>query len=354
MDPEINNILSQTKKSLERQHNPILEFKPKNIAVEILKILYKQPLNREYKYFFWPTASLALSLEVGYSKTHRDDLLDTLITYYKHWVKKGSRLYFLDQIMNGYTLLYLFEINDERWIKESLQKMFNYIETYPRTSTGGLPYRTNNSELTLVDYLGMICPFLSRYGRTFNSEEASNLSTALLGDFLLNGMDDKTGLPYHGFRSGTSEKLGIIGWGRGVGWLLIGMVDTLAFLDRSSEDFCSLLNRFRLLLNSTIKYQDENGYFKWVLNANYGHEDTSATAMIGYSIKRAMDLDLLNTEYAHYAEKSLHALLRSTREGLVFDSSAECKGLGMYPQRYEWNLWGQGFGTAFVLTMLKS
>ena len=87
------------------------------------------------------------------------------------------------------------------------------------------------------------------------------------------------------------------------------MVDTLAFLDRSSEDFHSLLNRFRLLLNSTIEYQDENGYFKWVLNANYSHIDTSATAMIGYSIKRALDLDLLNAEYAHYAEKSLHALL---------------------------------------------
>jgi rhamnogalacturonyl hydrolase YesR len=256
--------------------------------------------------------------------------------------------------MNGYTLLYLFEINDEWWMKESLKKMYNYIETYPRTITGGLPYRTNNPEVTLVDYLGMICPFLSRYGRTFNSEKASNLSTALLEDFLLNGMDDKTGLPYHGFRSGTSEKLGIIGWGRGVGWLLIGMVDTLAFLDRSSEDFYSLLNRFRLLLNSTIKYQDENGYFKWVLNANYSHKDTSATAMIGYSIKRAIDLDLLDTEYAHYAEKSLHALFRSTKNGLVFDSSAECQGLGMYPQRYEWNLWGQGFGTAFTLTMLES
>ena len=159
--------------------------------------------------------------------------------------------------MNGYTLLYLFEIDGEWWIKESLQEMSNYIEKYPRTSTGGLPYRTNNPEVTLVDYLGMICPFLSRYGQTFNSEEASKLSTTLLEDFLSNGMDVKTGLPYHGFRSGTPERLGIIGWGRGVGWLLIGMVDTLAFLDRSSEEFPKLLTQFRLLLNSTIKYQDE-------------------------------------------------------------------------------------------------
>jgi rhamnogalacturonyl hydrolase YesR len=353
MEQEINSMLSQTKKSLEHQYNTRLEFKPKEIAIEILKILNGQPLNREYKYFFWPTASLALSLEVAHSQAQREDLLDILITYYKRWARKGGRLYYLDQIMNGYTLLYLFEIDGEWWIKESLQKMSNYIEKYPRTSTGGLPYRTNNPEVTLVDYLGMICPFLSRYGRTFNSEEASKLSTVLLEDFLSNGMDVKTGLPYHGFRSGTPEKLGIIGWGRGVGWLLIGMVDTLAFLDRSSEEFPKLLNQFRLLLNSTIKYQDEDGYFKWVLNANNGHKDTSATAMIGYSIKRAIDLDLINTEYAHYAEKSLQALLSSTKNGLVFDSSAECQGLGMYPQRYEWNLWGQGFGTAFALTMLK-
>lgn len=353
MEQEVNNMLSQTKKSLEHQYDTGLEFKPKEIAIEILKILHKQPLNRDYKYFFWPTASLALAMEVAHFKTQREDLLDTLVTYYKHWAGKGGHLYFLDQIMNGYALLYLFEIDDEWWTQESLQKMFDYIKTYPRTGTGGLPYRTNNSEVTLVDYLGMICPFLSRYGKIFNSEEASDLSTVLLEDFLLNGMDDKTGLPYHGFRSGTTEKLGIIGWGRGVGWLLIGMVDTLAFLDRSSEEFPKLLNQFRLLLNSTIKYQDETGYFKWALNANNGHKDTSATVMIGYSIKRAMDLDLLDTEYAHYAEKSLQALLRSTKNGLVFDSSAECIGPGMYPQRYEWNLWGQGFGTAFALTMLK-
>jgi len=99
------------KKSLEHQYNTRLEFKPKEIAIEILKILNGQPLNREYKYFFWPTASLALSLEVAHSQAQREDLLDTLITYYKRWARKGGRLYYLDQIMNGYTLLYLFEIS---------------------------------------------------------------------------------------------------------------------------------------------------------------------------------------------------------------------------------------------------
>lgn len=107
------------------------------------------------------------------------------------------------------------------------------------------------------------------------------------------------------------------------------------------------------MINSVVKFQDSEGYFKWMLSAEDGHVDSSATSMIGYSIKRGIDLNLLDFNYSMYAEKSLSAILKSTINGRVFDSSAECKGVSMYPQRYEWNLWGQGFGTAFVLTMQR-
>jgi rhamnogalacturonyl hydrolase YesR len=352
MDQQINNMLFRTKESLEHSLKPRFEFKPKNIAIEFVKAICKQPLNRKYKFFFWPTASLALALELGFSNAHNDDLLDTLMLYYRHWARKGSRIYFLDQIMNGYPLLFLFNNKEDQMIKELLDKMYEYIKNYPRGSTGSLPYRKNNPETVLVDYLGMVCPFLSRYGKTFNCKDSSNLSATLLKDYLLNGMDSKMGLPYHGFRSDIHERIGIIGWGRGVGWLLIGMIDTLAFLDKSNDNFNFLLDNYRILLNSVIKFQDSEGYFKWMLSAEEGHVDSSATSMIGYSIKRGINLHLLDSEYTFYAEKSLHALLNSTKNGLVFDSSAECQGIGVYPQQYEWNLWGQGFGTAFALSML--
>lgn len=352
MDKQINEMLFRTKESLEESFHPRFDFKPKDIAIEFVHAFRNQPSRRKYKFFFWPTASLTLALELGYSHTGNEDLLDTLMLYYRYWAKKDGRIYFLDQIMNGYTLLFLFNKKDGQFIEESLRKMYEFINNYPRRSPGSLPYRINNPETVLVDYLGMVCPFLARYGKTFNCRESSDLSATLLKDYLLNGMDHKTGLPYHGFRSDSDEKLGIIGWGRGVGWLLIGMIDTLAFLDTSNDNFNLLRDNYRLLLNSAIKFQDSEGYFKWMLSAGEGHVDSSATAMIGYSIKRGIDLNLLETDYTVYAEKSLNAILKSTKNGLVFDSSAECQGVSLYPQRYEWNLWGQGFGTAFALTML--
>jgi rhamnogalacturonyl hydrolase YesR len=354
VEQEINNMFYQSRKILEHQSSTKLELKPKSIAINIRNLLYKQPTDQQYRYFFWPSASLTLALEVGYFKTKNKALLDTLVMYYKRWERKGSRLYFLDQIMNGYVLLSLFEIHKDPWIKELLKKMYEYFKSYPRTGTGSMPYRIDNPEVVLIDYLGMICPFLSRYGSIFSYNEASHNSAFLLENFLLNGMNDKMGLPYHGFRSDTHEKLGIIGWGRGVGWLLIGIVDTLAFLDRTTDEFHSLYNHFCKLINSILEFQDDNGYFKWMLNADEGHVDTSATAMIGYSIKRGIDLDLLDIKYAPFAERSLLALLTSTKNGLVFDSLAECQGLSMHPQRYEWNLWGQGFGTAFAGIMIDS
>jgi hypothetical protein len=75
--------------------------------------------------------------------------------------------------------------------------------------------------------------------------------------------------------------------------------------------------------------------------------------MIGYSIKRAIDLDLIESKYIVYADRSLHALLQSTNSGRVFDSLADCDGIGMFPQRYGSNVWGQGFGTTFASTMME-
>jgi len=353
MDIEIKKMLYITNKSLNQSINPKYDLSMKNITREIVNLFLKKSTIRKFRSFFWPTASLALALELGYNMTQNKEYLDSLMQYYDHWVKNGSILYYLDQIMNGYSLIFLYNNHRELVIKKSIINMYEFIKSYPKTSTGGLPYRKNEQEIVLVDYLGMVCPFLSRYAKNFNCEESINLSVALLKDYLLNGMDIETGLPYHGFRCDTHEKLGIIGWGRGVGWLLIGMVETLACLDKTSEAFNSLHHDFISLLKSVIKFQDNEGFFKWVLNAKEGHIDTSATAMIGYSIKRAIDLNLLDIDYLLYAEKSLSALLKSTKNGQISDSSAECKGIGMYPQHYEWNLWGQGFGTAFALIMSK-
>ena len=353
MDDEINAMLYQTNRLLEQSINIKSNFSLKNIAKEAFTILLKKPDNRKYRSFSWPTACLALALELGYKKTQNNDYLTTLMHYYEHGIKTGDEFDYLDQIMNGYSLIFLYNHTKDIRIKNALINMYEYIKRYPRTPTGSLLYRKNDQDIVYIDYLGMVCPFLSRYGKTFSCEDSITLSVEFLKDYLLNGMDIETGLPYHGFRCTTHEKLGIIGWGRGVGWLLIGMIDTLACLDKSSEACNSLHHDFQLLVKSVIKFQDNEGFYKWELNVKEGHIDTSATAMIGYSIKRGIDLNLLNIEYLLHAEKSLHALLKSTKNGQISDSSAECQGIGMYPQHYEWNLWGQGFGTSFALLMTK-
>jgi unsaturated rhamnogalacturonyl hydrolase len=353
MDPIVLKMLYHSNRALREQHKFANENITKEFLYGILSVIKRQVPRREYRSYFWPSASLAMALEIGYSKTGDEMILDSLVCHHKKWIRGGSNIHFLDQIMNGYTLLYIYGLNDETWINESLHKMFRYVLTYPRTITGALPYRTNNPEVVLVDYLGMICPFLARYGKTFKSETSLDLSSFLLEDFLSNGMDRSSGLPYHGYRCDTGEKLGIIGWGRGVGWLLIGLVDTLAYLDQSSEKFLSLKDKFSTLIDASIVLQNKDGYYNWMLSATEGQIDTSATAMIGYSIKRAIDLGFLDNEYLGHAENAYQALLESTRDGLIYDSSAECHGLGMYPQRYEWNAWGQGFGTAFALIMQR-
>jgi len=349
-----DKMLSQSRKLLERQYPPKMELNIKNFHIKIYRKIRNSYSKYDFYYFSWPTASLALALEIGYAKTEKKELLDTLESYYKYWMKKGSRIYRIEQIMNGYTMIFLSKQRDKDYLNNGIHKMYHYIKEYPKTSTGSMPYRRSNPKKVLVDYLGMVCPFLSRYAVCFDCREALDYAVSFLEDFLRSGIDNRTGLPYHAFRTDTYEKMGIIGWGRSVGWLLRGIVETLEYLNRESDKHIFLRKNFKKILNSSIKFQDEEGYFKWMLPARDGHIDTSATAMIGYSIKRAIDLEILGENFLPYAEKSLQALHNKTENGVVFDSSAECEGVGKYPPRFESNQWGQGFGTAFALSMVSN
>lgn len=43
-------------------------------------------------------------------------------------------------------------------------------------------------------------------------------------------MDEKTGLPYHGYDEKTGMKYGIIGWGRACGWMLLGLSQSILWI----------------------------------------------------------------------------------------------------------------------------
>lgn len=299
---------------------------------------------------FWPTAILAAGLCKQREQTGLTQIDETLSAYYRRWMKKKMPIVFLDDLLAGETLLSMYVSKDmelsydavftREAMKEGLDKLAEFAGSYPIDEAGSFPYRANqNNGYVFVDMIGLVCPFLYRYGELFGKKEYMEMAIRQIANYLAYGMDSGTYLPYHGYDMKDGCKYGIIGWGRAVGWLLRGMAGCV----RTSYGRERLEVPFKTAVDAAISYQRSDGYFSWQLQAVDGPMDTSAMAMILAAVQDGIAFGVLDNEkYTIALENGKKALQRSIRDGNVYDCSGECEGFSVYPQRYGAYPWGIG------------
>lgn len=289
--------------------------------------------------FGWPNAMLANAL-VNVAKQD-NDVREILVTYYKKYAKKKNKLPSIDCALNGYALLDLYEQEKNLEYEQMLNNIYHQISIYPSSADGNFPYNPKQPQDIYADGIGTVVPFLCRYGKTFSCKAAISMGLQQIDNFMKTGLDKKSGLPYHGFDATTKKKLGIIGWGRGVGWIMMGIVDSLPYIE-NQNDYDRLSEYLRVLIDNVVKYQLDTGYFTWQLPAIDGMVDTSATAMIGYGIAKAVELKVIDNSYSTVVQEAREAIKHSIDNNTIIDCSGECIGFGQYPQwnygEYPWAL----------------
>lgn len=286
--------------------------------------------------FFWPQGMLAQFLMEYYQTTKDEQVLNILEAYYQRWIDKGGRLNNVDNIMNGCTLLNLYEITNKMQYKTALAHMGEFLASCLVAKDGSLLYRKNQQDIVYADTIGMTCPFLCRYGILTNDYSLIEKAVLAINNFHENGMDKDSGLPYHGYNAESGEKLGVIGWGRAVGWIAWGMAESIIHLPDNYKSNMSLL--YKKLIDNAIRYQRSDGLFSWQLEALEGPADISATGMIVASIQLMIKYKVLSEEYSVYVDRAIESIRHNAN--LAYQSLAECEGLGCYPQKYGCNPWG--------------
>ena len=321
--------------------------------------------------FFWPHAMLSYALMEAHKATGSAEALQTLEAYADRYLKAGVPVYYADNVMNGEALLYLYQLNEKEEYLRAAEKLAEYVgssrditrqlmdEKYPTVSyDGSLIYRQGNPTHVYVDALGMVCPMLVHIDRMQSGEHYAQMSLRLLQNFMAKGMDEATGLPYHGYDLLSGEKMGIIGWGRAVGWLLMALSGSLQYLNESESESDTqtekvteeLKRQFENLIQIAFSYQKEDGLFAWQLQAVEGPSDTSATAMILYAAKQGMQSGILKEKYREAVKHGEQGLCSQIKNGTVGQSLAECMGFAQYPQVYGAYPWGVAM-TCAVLFM---
>ncbi|MCM1134060.1 MAG: glycoside hydrolase family 88 protein [Clostridium sp.] len=297
--------------------------------------------------FNWPNGLLAKGLADYYAghknSDEAEEILNCLKKYCDNWIQKGCKMYYLDDAFSGIALIELHQyVKDEKY-RQAAEKIAQYLYQHERDGAGSFYYRpAQPSQYVFADGIGLICPFLCKYGKTYGDKQAVSLAVSQIQNFFEFAMDGRTGLPYHGYQYESRIKYGIIGWGRAVGWLMIGMAESLACMEPADAGYEEVKQAYRRLVDKVEAYQLESGFYNWQLGAKEGPIDTSATAMILYAIALSLNTGVLIRIHKSRMMRGREALWNSVKDGKIGNCLAECQGFSQYPQIYGAYPWSLG------------
>jgi len=204
-----------------------------------------------------------------------------------------------------------------------------------------------------VDTLCMVCPTLASYAACVGERAALDDALLQLEIATKHLQDEKTGLFWHMWDEKTgkhSEGL----WGRGNGWVILSLVETLAVLPGPHARADRLRPVLQAQVRGLLACQRPSGMWRTVLDRDDAYEETSATAMIVYGIAKAAQRGLIEGDHTEALRRAWAALERQVDEkGMVQGTSAGTgpRGIEHYLGRPQGEYaWGTG---AFLLAGAK-
>lgn len=333
---------------------------PKISMVQKGKNLLKKCLGRSVyvpNCIGWPNGLCALGL-IEQIKSNSDVALKrrdakNLISYYETWIRKGMKVSRVEDFISGYALMELMELLDELKItySEDFDKavhiMYEYLKGARTDFQGAFVYNPNQKEnYIFADMIGMVCPFLAKYGVKYDDAQAVELCMKQIDLFIANSYDDASKFPYHAYEYHKDiqiDRLGLVAWGRAVGWIMMGLsgarIALMANEDKFSNELIILTEKLTDYGNMLKPYQREDGLFGWHIIDKEGPSDTSATSMILYSLVGIKDKDSIKEVF----DSALYGLLTYVSDdGNVMQGQAECLGIGIHPMKFGSYPWTVG------------
>ena len=86
-------------------------------------------------------------------------------------------------------------------------------------------------------------------------------------------------------------------WGRGNGFAVLGLAETLTYLPQSYPLYADILLMYQKLLNGLLTYQNPSGCYHQVITLPGSYQELTSTSMIGYGVARGIKLGVLDQSY---------------------------------------------------------
>jgi unsaturated rhamnogalacturonyl hydrolase len=233
-----------------------------------------------------------------------------------------SRLGYCGHWSPGSAILYLYQDRQKPEHLKLAHDVVDFIRTgAERSPDGGLGHWQGSHQLW-VDTLYMACPLLSALGQMEKKPDYIQDSANQIIVHTRRLQDAKTGLVYHmwDWQAGTHSD-GF--WGRGDGWVLMSLADTMEVMKMGDPKFKDLEAIARKLAHGLEATQDRDGLWHTVLDDPKSYPESSATAMFAYGMLKLVRLHVLPVNYNAIALKAWRAINeRYVKDGVVTGVSA--------------------------------
>jgi len=311
------------------------------IIIDILKGNYKRNAIQS-----WQEAALLLGLNEYKSTTQNKELSNSINAFVVskldsngNWIVPPTEV---DSVILGYALLKLDDFDYTKY-RPAFDFLYEMILNL-KGSDGTIAYRKHTSDYRYVDTIGFISPFLVRYGLLFNQPEAVALGINQIRVFNAHGMLASHFIPCHTYNIKTNLPVGLFGWGRGLGWYAIGLIDTWSELPESHPEKEEVTQMVVSFGKMALSFQNDNGSWNWLVTSRQSQFDSSATATLAWFFAKAKTISSIANESEQAKVKALNYLKQVTRrDGVVDFSQGDTKTIGVHSQEFDILPFTQGF-----------
>lgn len=305
------------------------------VLIDMLKGSYRNETIQS-----WQIAGLVLGLSASDRAETREAVANwkkTLLDNKGNWKRL---IYKVDFAMLAYALLKSTSVEQYEEIRPAMAEVVKMIESH-LTSEGIISYSEGkNANRYFVDTLGMVCPFLSLYGRIYHKPQYTRLALKQLHYFSRNGMLEQTMLPCHAIDADSHLPLSLFGWGRGTAWYVFGLIDSYSELEDSNDK--EELRQFIISAANSYKvFQNTDGGFCTILQGG-GVYESSVTAVMAYFYRVCAEV-FGNSEYKAVSDRCLERLMKATmRDGAIDCCQGDTHGIGSFSQTFDIMPFAQG------------
>lgn len=306
----------------------------------------------------WQQAALVLGLVEQYRQTgdenirkHVDRFIDSKMAASGNWKQLPTEI---DGVILAYAIMKA-DWRDQQKLKPAYDAMWQLVQGLIGDD-GTVQYRKHMKAYRYVDTIGFICPFLVRYGKLFGNDEAMALGCRQIAAYNENGMYPGKFIPCHTYNIQTGMTAGLYGWGRGLGWYAIGLIDAWTELPENHPQHSMLTESVTRFAHAAMVFQRDYGAWNWLITNDNTTPDSSATATLAWFLSHASAIPRLKDDCDASAALALKHLMSVTkRDGAVDLSQGDTKGIGMYSNEFGILPFTQGFAlrTAYHIHNLK-